>query len=181
MTRPNSISQISIGGLAVAIIALGVCLLYVLPAILSDNILFATSAITVKPIQAIVYYEGKTTIYEPSQPGYDTLIDGAYKTLSLENGFEEMGWSDARFQQARSEGIAVELIYTEPVKLPGNRMNIADVYRVFFPLKVFGFEGNYVFRGGLNDYWGAPTRVDNMDAVNEAVNTVINTKAEVNH
>lgn len=179
MTRPTSISQIRIGGLLVAFIAVALCLLYAVPAILSDNLFFISPTITEKPIQAIVYYEGKTVIYEPGQPEYDKIVDACYQTLARENGFEEMGWSEERFHQARTEGIAVELIYSKPVKLPGNRMNIADVYRVFFPLKLFGFKGNYIFRGGQNQYWGAPTRVDSLDLVREAVNAIIDARASV--
>lgn len=160
-------------GLIVGLLLAGICMLFVVPALLSGNIFFAVGVINKKPIQAVIYYEGETYVYGPNDPEYDILVDACYATLRNENGFLEWGWSDMRFSQARSEGIAVELFYEEPVKLPGKRLDIADPTRLFFPLYVFGFEGEIVFRGGEGEYWGRPIRVDTLDRVRNAVEQIV--------
>lgn len=170
MTPKKSINPI---GLIVSFLLLGVCLFFALPAALSDNILFATDQIPQKPAQVIVYYEGQTFTFQPGSSEYETLLEACYTTLGRENGFVEWGWSEHRFTQVRSEGIAVELLYAQPVKLPGNRFDIGDVYRLFFPLKVLGLNGEIVFRGGDDKYWGNPLRVDSLDLIRDAVDRVV--------
>ncbi len=160
-------------GLAIAVVLPGLCLLFVIPAMLSNNIFFAVDRIEAEPVQVVVYYGGDVYAFEPDDAEYDLLVDACYATLYEQNGFNEWGWSDARFHQARSEGMAVELLYAEPVKLPGNRVNAADPTRLFFPLNVFGFSGEVVFRGGESDYWGGPIRVDTLDRVRDAVCEVL--------
>lgn len=149
------------------------CLLFAVPAFLSDNLLFATNAIPQKPYQVVLYYDGESYVYEPGDREYGVLVDAAYATLATQNGFQEWGWSDTRFQQARIEGDALEFLYLEPVKIPGNRLDIADTYRLFFPLDVFGWDAEVVFRGGDSSYWGAPIRVDNFDELRGAVAEVV--------
>lgn len=150
------------------------CLFVALPAALSGNILFATDVITEQPVQAVIYYEGETIILEPGDADYNVIVEAAYETLGNETGIVEgVGWSEERFTQARSEGNAVELLYAEPVKIPGQRVDIADPTRLFFPLEVFGHDGDYVFRGGREEYWGLPIRVDTFDRLRAAVDDVM--------
>jgi hypothetical protein len=59
------------------------------------------------------------------------------------------------------------------VKLPGNRMDIADPTRLFFPLEVFGHEGEVVFRGGRSDYWGLPIRVESLDPMRGIAEAIV--------
>lgn len=167
-------------GLFVALALIGVCLLFALPAVLSGNILFATNIILEKPSQVIVYDKGQTYTFEPGDPEYDTLVHSAYDAIGTENGIREYGWSAARFEEARQEGVAVEFFYTEPVKLPGKRLDIADPTRLFFPLDVYGMasQPDMVFRGDENKYWGAPIRVESLDPFREAVNQVLRSKQQ---
>lgn len=160
-------------GLGIAMLLLfAACM--ILLALLSGNALFATDVITTRPAQVVVYHSGERLIYEPGDPEYGQLVDAAYETLYNESGIVEgLGWSDARFTQAREEGIAVELLYTEPVKLPGIRIDIADPTRLFFPLEVFGHSGEVVFRGSQDEYWGLPIRVESLDALRSAVNEIV--------
>lgn len=162
-------------GLVIALFIIAFCFLFALPAALSGNILFSSNIVTGRPIQVAVYYEGETTVYEPGDPEYDRLVAAANETLANETGFfEGVGWSEERFHQARTEGIAVELLYAEPVKLPGRRVDISDPTRLFFPLEVFGAstEMQMVFRGGRDEYWGLPIRVDTLDRLRNAVDEV---------
>ncbi len=162
-------------GLIVALAALAACLLFVLPAALAGNLFFAADVISGMPAQAIVYYHGQMYVYVPGDPQYDTIVDAAYQTLYHEIGIVGgFGWPEARYEQARTEGIAVELLYSEPVKIPGRRVDIADPVRLFFPLEVFGHEGEVVFRGGRDSYWGLPIHVDTLDRLRTAVEQVVN-------
>ena len=140
---------------------------------MSNNLLFASGRIIEKPVQAILHYEGETYIFQPGDPQYDALIEASYVTLLFENGFMEMGWAEERFAQVKAEGDAVELIYAQPVKVPGARFDMGDTYRLFFPLDVFGFEGEVVFRGGDSQYWGNPLRVDTLDRIRGTVNQIV--------
>lgn len=160
-------------GLIIALVILAACVLFVLPALLSQNLLFAFGIITQKPAQAVVYHAGESYVFLPGSPEYDALTDAAYKTLSKEKGIVEAGWSTQRFSQARSEGTALELFYDEPVKVPGSRVDIADTYRLFFPLDVFGWDQDVVFRGGHSTYWGLPVRVDSFDRIRTVVDDII--------
>lgn len=166
-------------GLIVALLVIGACLLFVVPASLSDNLLFASDQIDQKPIQVILYQSGKSRVYTSGDPEYTELLEACYKTLANEIGMSEMGWSDARFAQARGEGTAVELIYAQPVKLPGKRVDVADTYRLFFPLEVFGAQGEIVFRGGQGEdsYWGLPIHVDTLDRVRAVVEQIVNAES----
>lgn len=156
-------------GLLIALALALACLLFVVPAILADNPLFAFDTITARPTHVTVYDGGEATTFYPDSEEYDVLVEAAYQTLYNEIGLEESGWSSLRFEQARAEGLAVELFYDEPVRIPGKRVDIADTYRLFFPLDVFGWDSDVVFRGGRNLYWGLPVRVDTLDRLREAV------------
>lgn len=158
-------------GILTSFLLLGVAF-FVLVALLSGNVFFATKRIVEKPYQVIVYYEGKTVFFEPGDPEYDRLVAAAYDAIADETGLAEWGWSEQRFESARNEGIAVEFMYLDPVKLPGNRLDIADAYRLFFPLEVFGWQGEVVFRGGDETYWGAPIRVKSLDPLRRAVDDI---------
>jgi hypothetical protein len=160
-------------GLAFSLMLILMCFLFALPAILSGNLLFSTDHISRRPAQVILYNNGQSYTFEPGEPEYDQLVNAAYDTLAHENGINEMGWSDKRFEQARLQGKALEMIYTDPVKLPGSRIDIADPTRLFIPLNVVGHEGEVVFRGSVDDYWAAPIRVDTLDRVRSAANVII--------
>lgn len=159
-------------GLIVAFILMIACLMGLL-AILSGNPFYAFNRISEEPSQVIIYYDGETYFYEPDSEEYDLLVEAAYETLRNEQGVAEFGWASSRFDQARTEGDAIELVYADPVKIPGNRVDIADVYRLFFPLDVFGWSSDVVFRGGRTMYWGLPVRVDTLDRLRDAVDEVI--------
>ncbi len=155
-------------------LALGLgCMLFAVPAVLSGNALFATDVIRQRPAQVILYHQGQSYVFEPGDPEYEQLVEAAYTTLRNETGFYEWGWSGQRFEQARAEGTALEFIFAEPVKLPGNRIDIADPSRLFFPLEVFGYEGEAVFRGGRTEYWGLPIRVPSLDPIRQEVARVL--------
>ena len=160
-------------GLVVALTLLATCLLFLLPAALSGNLFFAVNNIRLKPIQVTIYYQGETEIYTPGSQEYDSLVEACYETLYHHIGIAELGWSDERFDQIRTEGIAVELLYAEPVKLPGKRLDIADPVRLFFPLELFGFDSEVVFRGDPGNYWGLPIQVDTLDRVRAAVKEIV--------
>lgn len=160
-------------GLVVALSLVAVCLLFLLPAALSSNLLFAVNSIRVRPIQVTVYYRGQTEVYMPDSQEYDRLVDACYETLYNQIGIVEMGWSDKQFEQARAEGLAVELLYSEPVKLPGQRLDIADPLRLFFPLDIRGSKSEVVFRGAADDYWGLPIHVDTLDRVRTVVEEIM--------
>ncbi len=162
-------------GLVGMLIVAAICLLFLLPAALSGNLLFSADVVRGAPVQIALYYRGQSFIYEPGDPEYDLLLEAANATLVHETGFYEgFGWREERFDQARREGVAVELLYAEPVKVPGRRVDIADPIRLFFPLEVFGHEGELVFRGGRTEYWGLPIRVDTLDRLRDAVDQVVN-------
>jgi len=160
-------------GLIVALALLGACLLFLLPAALSGNLFFAIDNIRVKPIQVTVYYQGEIEIYTPGSQEYNSLVEACYETLYHHIGITELGWSAERFDQVRTEGIAVELLYAEPVKLPGKRLDIADPVRLFFPLELFGFDSEVVFRGDPSRYWGLPIQVDTLDRVRAVVEGIM--------
>ncbi|MBN1310405.1 MAG: hypothetical protein JXB30_03225 [Anaerolineae bacterium] len=160
-------------GLIVALALLMGCLLFLLPAALSGNWLFPVNYIRAKPIQAAVYYRGEAEIYTPGSSEYDRLIEACYETLYNHVGIAELGWSEGRFDQARIEGVAIELLYAEPVKLPGRRLDIADPVRLFFPLELFGFDSEVVFRGDPDHYWGLPIQVDTLDRVRTVVEEIM--------
>lgn len=161
--------QVNFKGLIIALALVLICLLFVIPAILSNNLLFAFNTIQGMPARVAIYRDGQAYDFYPGSQEYEMLVDAAYKTLYNEIGVEESGWSSARFEQARSEGIAVELFYDEPVRIPGKRVDIADTYRLFFPLEVYGWNSEVVFRGGLNMYWALPVRVDTLDRLRDAI------------
>ena len=173
LNKPDHNRRYNWLGLIVALLLLAACLLYLLPAILSGNLFFAVNHIRTKPIQAIVYYHGQTNIYAPDSQEYNKLVDACYETLYNQVGITEMGWSDERFEQARTEGVAVELLYAEPVKLPGQRLDIADPVQLFFPLDVHGFDKEIVFRGDADEYWGRPIHVDTLDRVRIVVEDIM--------
>lgn len=160
-------------GLSLSLALLFGCLLFGLPAVLSGNLLFATRIIQQRPVQVILYHQGESYTFEPGDSEYDQFVEVGYTLLGNEMGFHEWGWSDERYAQARAEGTAVEFIYAEPVKLPGNRMDIADPTRLFFPLEVFGHEGEVVFRGGRSDYWGLPIRVESLDPMRGIAEAIV--------
>ncbi len=161
-------------GLLAMLVGIFACFLFVLPAALSGNLLFASNVITQQPAQVTIYYDGDSYTYEPGDPQYDALVSAANETLANETGFwEGFGWSEERFTQARAEGIAVEFLYAQPVKIPGRRVDIADPTRLFFPLEVFGHTGEMVFRGGHLEYWGLPIRVDTLDRMRAAVEQIV--------
>ena len=160
-------------GLAFSLMLILICMLFALPAILSGNLLFATDVISVRPSQVILYHAGKSYTFEPGEPEYDLLVNAANETLMHENGINEWGWSDQQFEQVRHQDTALEMIYTDPVKLPGSRFDIADPIRLFFPLMVNGHQGEIIFRGGSDDYWAAPIRVDTLDRVRSIANAII--------
>ncbi|NDJ54350.1 MAG: hypothetical protein GYB68_14870 [Chloroflexi bacterium] len=167
-SRYNLLGMLGALGLAFA------CLLIFLPAAYSSNpLFFIDTFVSSRPALVTVYYEGWQASFDSSDPEFDLLVDGAYESIASQNGFISMGWSERRFNQARTEGIALEMFYDEPVVLPGNRVDIGDVRRLFIPLDVFG-SGNpwVVFRGGDDLYWGDPIRLSNMEPVRQAVEQV---------
>lgn|SRR5574341_145391 len=171
----------NVAGLLIALGGVALCLLFFVPAMLSGNMLFATAIIPQTPHEIAVYAGGQTFTYKPGDAEYDLLVDAAYDSIATQNGFHEWGWSAERFEAARKEGVAVELFYNEPVKLPGSRVDIGDVYRLFIPLDVFGFTGgNVVFRGGDDTYWGAPLRLGTLDPLRQTVNEIVGEGAVVN-
>ncbi|NDJ53305.1 MAG: hypothetical protein GYB68_09510 [Chloroflexi bacterium] len=152
-------------------------ILYGIPAAASGNpLFFLPGAINQEPVQVIVYHEGQQLAYFPGDAEYEQLVDSVYEVIGDQNGFISLGWSASRFSQARNEGSAVEMIYDEPVRLPLNRVDIADVYRLFVPLDVFG-TGNpeVIFRGG-DSYWGDPIRVPSLDPVRAVVDEIVSTQ-----
>ena len=169
----------NIAGLLLTLAVPGLCLFVLLPAMLSGNALATMNTIANLPDEVVVYYNGQSVSYTPQDEEYDLLVDAAYDVIVDETGIHEMGWADDRFNQARSEGIALEMFYSRPVKLPGNRVDIGDVYRLFIPLEVFGFNDAVVFRGGTDSYWGAPLRVENLDILREMVDSIIQTNVTV--
>jgi hypothetical protein len=160
-------------GLVVSLAAVLFCFLYAVPAFLSGNALWGLDTISARPIQAILYNRGQTLIYEPGSKKYDLLVKAAYTTIYNQIGVSEAGWSEARFMKARAEGLALELIYNEPVKLPGRRIDISDPSRLFFPLDVYGWTSEVVFRGGERGYWGLPLHIDSLDPLRQAVAKVL--------
>ena len=161
-------------GLLVVLIAVALCFLFVLPAALASNVAFFSKSISTLPAQVMVYYDGETYIYQQGDTEYDQIVEVAYDILGEERGIQDgFGWSDSRFEQARSDGNAVEFIYAEPVKLPGRRVDAAAPVRLMFPLNVFGHSGEMVLRGGQEDYWGAPIRVPSLDPLRETVDNII--------
>ncbi len=174
--KAEKLTHTSIGswfGLLMALAAMFACLFFALPAALSGNILFATNIIQGKPVQIAIYHDGDIITLEPDQAGYDELVSALYASLGDEIGYYEWGWSEERFAQARIEGISIELIYAEPVKLPGNRLDIADPTKLFVPLDVFGYEGEAVFRGGRSGYWALPIHVKTLDMVRAITEEII--------
>jgi len=155
-------SWLSLIGVLAGLLA---CFFFALPAALSGNLLFATNVIQGKPVQIALYHDGEVTTFETGDAEYDRLTEAVYTALGNEIGYYEWGWSEARFDQARAQGTSIELLYAEPVKLPGNRLDIADPTRLFVPLDVFGYEGEAVFRGGRSGYWALPIHVETLDAV----------------
>ena len=86
--------QLNFLGLAISLVLLGICLLFVIPAALSGNMFFAFGRISQKPEQVIIYRDGETHIFEPGSTEYDKLVDAAYDALKTEIGIEESGWSE---------------------------------------------------------------------------------------
>jgi hypothetical protein len=160
-------------GLVAALGGLFACLFFALPAALSGNILFATNIIQGKPVQAVIYHDGSTITLSPDDPEYDQLVNSVYTALGNEIGYYEWGWSEERFTQARAEGISLEFMYARPVKLPGNRIDIADPTRLFIPLDVFGYEGDAVFRGGRSGYWALPIHLASLDDIRTVTDEII--------
>jgi hypothetical protein len=149
------------------------CLLGVLPAALSGNPWFSTGYIDKEPDEIHVYYKGKSETFMPGDPEYDRIVSVAYEVIRSENGVDEVGLSDGRLEQARSEGIGVEMLYKEPVKLPGRRIDIADPTRIFIILEAFGYKGEFIWRGGRSEYWGLPIRVPTLDPLRRVVEDIM--------
>lgn len=168
----TALRKFNLTGLALALLLVGACLLLAIPAVLTGNPLFAINYVSQRPIQAILYHEGEMMIFNPGSPEYDLLVEACDQTLYDWVGVTEMGWSAQRFEQARSEGTAVELIYAEPVQVPGWRVNMGRAYRLFFPLEVFGHQGEVVFRGSADSYFGLPIHVATLDRVRVAVGQI---------
>jgi hypothetical protein len=160
-------------GLILVLGALFACLLFALPAALSGNILFASNVIQGKPVQVVLYHDGDPITFSPDDKEYDQLVSSVYAALGDEIGYYEWGWSEERFTQARSQGTSIEMMYAQPVKLPGNRLDIADPTRLFVPLDVFGYEGDAVFRGGRSGYWALPLHLQSLDDVRAIASEII--------
>lgn len=160
-------------GLVIAIGLVMFCFLGVLPAALSGNPWFSTGYINEEPDQIVVYYKGKTATYAPDSPEYQRLVAVIYDVIRTENGINEVGVSTDRQAQARSEGIAVEMFYKQPVKLPGRRIDIADPTRLLIILEAFGYSGEFVWRGGRTEYWGLPLRVPTLDPIRKVVDDIM--------
>ena len=169
----NRRRDLNLAGLLIALGLLAGCFFFAIPAALSDNIFFAVGRISERPEQVVLYHDGQTYEYLPTSIHYDRIVDTAYQIIRKEAGVDESGWSETRFTQARTEGTAVEMIYNEPVKLPGSRVDIADTYRLFIPLEVFGWNNEVIFRGGHTMYWGLPIRVDSLDPLREVIADVL--------
>jgi len=165
-------------GLILSLAVMFFCFLFVLPAFLSGNPLWAFNTIPSRPIQAILYTENGPLIFEPGSKDYDLLVNAAYDAIYKQVGVSDVGWNEQRFAEARQDGLALELIYNEPVKLPGRRIDISDPTRLFFPLDVFGWTNSsayseVIFRGGERSYWGLPIHAESLDPVREAAQQVL--------
>jgi hypothetical protein len=160
-------------GLVLVLVGLFACFFFALPAALSGNILFASNVIQGNPVQVVLYHDGDTMTFEPGDAEYDQIVNSIYAALGNEIGYYEWGWSEERFSQARSQGISIELMYAQPVKLPGNRLDIADPTRLFVPLDVFGYEGDAVFRGGRSGYWALPIHLESLEDVRVIAREII--------
>ncbi|NDJ52315.1 MAG: hypothetical protein GYB68_04410 [Chloroflexi bacterium] len=174
--RPDKTrDRYNIKGMLIALGIVFIVLLIGIPAALSGNLLFfVPTAIEQEPVMVHVYHNGQQISFEPGDAEYRLLVDAVYEAISTENGFLSMGWSNRRFSQARNDGVAVELIYDEPVVLPGNRINSGHPIRLFVPLDVYGTNNPpIVFRGGAGQYWGDPMRVVSLEPVATAVNVVV--------
>lgn len=104
-----SLLLIVVGGLALAY--------YLLPVIMSGDLLWFSTAFDARPRQLTIIDRGQRTPIDPSDPRFAPLVEAFNQSITGGYRIASLGFSDATWAVVDRNGLLVEAEYAEPVKL----------------------------------------------------------------
>jgi hypothetical protein len=144
-------------------------LVYFTPVVQTGNLLWFLPVFNDKAEQIVVYRRGEQFTLTPNDPDYDELTAVANRLISkIKAVHATFGISDSGLEELRTEGVAVELYYAEPLKLP-HSANLGGPNQLLIPLSSYYVENPVVIRGFDGEYWGAALRVGDLGPLQAAV------------
>jgi hypothetical protein len=151
-----------------------VALVYLTPVVQSGNFLWFLPVFDTRAEKIIVYRHGEQITLQPADPDFDELTDVSNQLISnIKAVHRTFGISESGLEALRAEGVAVELFYAEPLKLP-HSANLSGPNQLLIPLSGHYVENPIVIRGFDGEYWGAALRVGDLDRLQAAVEALGN-------
>lgn len=168
MGYANEPVNVNLRGLALALIVLGLILLYALPALNSRNPLWFVPSLGSEPNQIITYRDGERQVHRPGTPGYKLLAPLTTKALREVSGLDDSGLSEATLREIRSEGRAIEVFFPQPITIPTTLL-VGKPNQIFIPLDDEYAEMAVAYTGNDGKYWAQGLRIrPNYDALRQA-------------
>jgi hypothetical protein len=144
-------------------------LVYFTPVVQTGNLLWFLPVFDTKAEQIVVYRRGAQFTLYPGDPDYDELTALANRLISkIKAVHATFGISDSGLEELLTKGVAVELTYAEPLKLP-HSANLGGPNQLLIPLSGYYAETPVVIRGFDGEYWGAALRVGDLRPLQAAV------------
>lgn len=144
-------------------------LVYLTPVVQTGNFLWFLPVFNTKAEQIIVYRRGEQFTLQPADSDFDELTALSNQLISkIKAVHATFGISDSGLEELRAEGVAVELFYAEPLKLP-HSANLSGPNQLLIPLSGHYTINPVAIRGFEGDYWGAALRLGDLTALKASV------------
>ncbi len=125
LERPKKRSQTqSAGGNLLSLLVILVLVLggffYLFRVLTTSDWLWFSSRFDAQPSQIVVVNRGQPTQILPGDPRFAAITDAFNRSISSGYHDSGMGFSDPTWAQLEQDGLYVDTIYAEPVRLHGN-------------------------------------------------------------
>ncbi len=125
LKRPNKRSQPqSAGGNLLSLFVILVLVLggffYLFRVLTTSDWLWFSSSFDAQPRQIIVVNHGQPTQIFPDDPRFAAIVDAFNRSISSGYHYSGMGFSDPTWERVERDGLYVDTIYAEPVRLRGS-------------------------------------------------------------
>ena len=148
----------NIRGLLLVLLALGLLVVYAVPALTTGNVFWFWPSTGANPSQIVTYREGTSTVHRPGTPGYRVLAPLIDKALASISGVDDSGLSDVRVRELRSRGSAIEIYYAEPITIPTS-FPVIKPNQILIPLDDVAAQTGDAYLGSDGQYYAGGLRI----------------------
>lgn len=131
-------------GMAILVI---VPLVYLIIALNTGDLLWASPVFNAQPISIVIYCFGQRVVLEPESEHFSTLTERVNEALSGRKRWDPLSLSDETYQDYREHPkmMALELVYPEAIRVHSPYKFFSNVDRIIIPLVGRHAQTNAVF------------------------------------